>query len=106
MNGAITKIAEQKILEAIQNGELDNLPGKGKPLKLEDLSVIPSELRPGYRVLKNAGILPEEMELKKQIAAMQALLDSSQQQSAQEDLKRKIAELRLEFSLRMEKRRY
>ncbi len=105
MNEAIAKIAEQKILAAIENGELDNLPGQGKPLKVEEFSSIPFELRPGYRVLKNAGILPEEMELKKQIAAMQELLDCCQQESPRENIKKKIAELRLEYSLRMEKRR-
>jgi hypothetical protein len=33
---ALTWIAEQKILEATLAGELDNLPGAGKPLQLED----------------------------------------------------------------------
>jgi hypothetical protein len=37
-------IAERKILEAQKNGEFDNLPGKGKPLQLEDDSQIPEEL--------------------------------------------------------------
>jgi len=45
-------IAERKIQEAILNGELDNLPGKGKPLQLEDESGIPKELRLAYKILK------------------------------------------------------
>ncbi|PKM79135.1 MAG: hypothetical protein CVU88_07340 [Firmicutes bacterium HGW-Firmicutes-13] len=60
------KIAEGKIQEAIQEGVFDNLPGKGKPLNLEDMSNVPPELRIGYKILKNAGILPEEFRLKKQ----------------------------------------
>src|SRR6266540_3378743 len=39
------RIAEQRILEAQRKGEFDNLPGKGKPLELEDLSWVPEELR-------------------------------------------------------------
>ncbi len=46
------RIAEQRILEAQRKGEFDNLPGKGKPLELEDLSWVPEELRIGYHVLK------------------------------------------------------
>jgi hypothetical protein len=70
-------IAERKIQEAIRNGELDmdNLPGKGKPLQLEDDSHIPEELRLAYKILKNADCLPPELELKKEIVRMRDLLE-------------------------------
>ncbi len=45
-------IAEEKIRQAIRNGDLDNIPGKGKPLQLEDLSMVPPELRMSYKILK------------------------------------------------------
>lgn len=67
-------IAERKIQEAIRNGELDNLPGKGKPLELEDESHIPEELRLAYKILKNADCLPPELELKKEITQLKDLL--------------------------------
>jgi hypothetical protein len=67
-------IAERKIQEAIRNGELDNLPGKGKPLNLEDESHIPEELRLAYKILKNAECLPPELELKKEIVQLKDLL--------------------------------
>ena len=51
-------IAEQKIQEALRNGEFDDLPGKGEPLHLEDESGIPEELRLAYKILKNADCLP------------------------------------------------
>ena len=60
-------IAEQKIQEALRNGEFDDLPGKGEPLHLEDESGIPEELRLAYKILKNADCLPPELELKKEI---------------------------------------
>jgi hypothetical protein len=69
-------IAERKIQEAIRNGELDNLPGKGKPLQLEDESGIPEELRLAYKILKNADCLPPEVELKKEIVRLRDLLES------------------------------
>jgi hypothetical protein len=68
------RVAEQRILEAQRNGEFDNLPGKGKPLELEDLSWVPQDLRIGYKVLKNARVLPPEAELLKDIHTLEDLL--------------------------------
>jgi len=68
------RLAEQRILEAQRNGEFDNLPGKGKPLELEDLSGVPEDLRIGYHVLKNAHLLPPEAELIKDIHTLEDLL--------------------------------
>ncbi len=48
-------IAEEKIRQAIRNGDLDHIPGKGKPLQLEDLSMVPPELRMSYKILKKRG---------------------------------------------------
>ena len=67
-------IAERKIQEAILKGELDNLPGKGKPLQLDDDSGIPEELRLAFKILKNADCLPPELELKKEIIQLRDLL--------------------------------
>ncbi len=72
----LRRIAEQRILEAMERGEFDNLPGRGKPLKLDDDSWIPEDLRAAYRVLKNAGCLPPELELKKEILTLKELIDS------------------------------
>src|SRR5436190_12042329 len=68
------RIAEQRILEAQREGVFDNLPGKGKPLELEDLSWVPEDLRIGYHVLKNAHVLPPEAELLKDIHILEDLL--------------------------------
>jgi hypothetical protein len=68
------RIAEQRILEAQRAGAFDNLPGKGKPLELEDLSWVPDDLRIGYMVLKNANVLPPEAELLKDIHTIEDLL--------------------------------
>jgi len=54
-------IAERKIAEAVANGELDNLPGQGRPLALDDDALVPEELRMAHRILKNAGIAPAEV---------------------------------------------
>ena len=38
-------IAEQRIQEAMARGELEGLPGEGRPLDLEDDRLVPEELR-------------------------------------------------------------
>lgn len=70
----VDKIAEACIQEALEKGELSNLPGAGKPLKLDDDYMIPEELRAAYRLLKNAGFLPPELQLRKDIAEAEQLL--------------------------------
>ena len=55
-------IAERKIEEALARGELANLPGEGRPLELDDDSLVPEDLRLAYRILKNAGFVPSEIE--------------------------------------------
>lgn len=68
------RIAEERILDAQRAGAFDDLPGKGKPLNLEDLSWVPEDLRIGYLVLKNAHVLPPEAELLKDIHTLEDLL--------------------------------
>lgn len=68
------KLADERIREAIERGEFDDLPGKGLPLPLEDESHIPHDLRLAYKILKNADCLPPELELRKEIRTTEALL--------------------------------
>lgn len=68
------RIAEERIREAQQAGLFDNLPGKGKPLEIEDLRWVPEELRIGYHILKNAHVLPPEAQLRKDIHTLEDLL--------------------------------
>jgi len=75
---ALALVAERKIREAMERGEFDNLAGAGKPLPEEDLSGVPEELRMAYRVLKNAGCLPPEVELRKEIVNLRDLVRSTE----------------------------
>ncbi|MBW1768979.1 MAG: DUF1992 domain-containing protein [Deltaproteobacteria bacterium] len=70
------KIVEQRIREAQENGEFDNLPGQGEPLNLEDDSHIPEDLRLAYKILKNADCLPPELEGKKEIRQMKDMMEN------------------------------
>lgn len=70
----IDQIAEARIQEAIDQGKLRGLPGEGQPLHLDDDSAIPEELRVAYRLLKNAGFLPPELQLLRDIRDAEHLL--------------------------------
>ena len=84
------RIAEQRILEAQRDGAFDNLPGKGKPLGLEDLSWVPEDLRIGYHVLKNAHVLPPEVELLKDIHSLEDLLKHVEDETERRSLAKSI----------------
>ncbi|MDY6837361.1 MAG: DnaJ family domain-containing protein [Thermodesulfobacteriota bacterium] len=68
------RIAEKRIQQAVRDGVFEDLPGAGKPLKLEDESHIPEDLRVAYKVLKNANCVPPEVSLRKEIAKTEDLL--------------------------------
>ena len=72
----IEEVAEQRITEALKKGVFNNLPGAGKPLCLDDDSQVPESLRVGYRMLKNAGYLPPELQIRKEIAGLRQLMDT------------------------------
>jgi hypothetical protein len=83
-------LAEQRILEAQRAGAFDNLPGKGKPLELEDLSWVPEDLRISYHVLKNAHVLPPEVELLKDIHTLEDLLKHVEDEGERSSLAKSI----------------
>ncbi len=96
-------LAEQKIQTAIRNGELDNLALKGKPIPKEDLSDVPEELRMGYKILKNAGLAPEEVVLNKELMTLRDLLAVCSDPEEKKDLKKRLTEKQLHYDLLMER---
>ena len=67
----------------------DNLPGKGKPLQLDDDPFTPPHLRLANRILKNAGVLPDWMQLEKDI------------ESARDDCSRVLAAMEKSYPVRI-----
>jgi hypothetical protein len=96
---SLALLAEEKIREAMERGEFENLPGAGKPLRLDDDSMIPPELRVAYRILKNAGFLPPELELRKEIITLKSLLaateDEGERTKKRKELDAKLLRLNL-----------
>jgi hypothetical protein len=102
---AIGLIAESKIRSAMARGEFDDLPGRGKPLPLEDLAGVPGELRLGYKLLRNAGCLPPEVEARKEVARLGALVATAGDPGERAQAAKLRAEAELRYALLVERRR-
>lgn len=72
----LASIAERRIQEAQEQGQFEELPGAGKPLHLEDDSMVPEELRMAYKMLRNAGYIPPELAERKEISTLVELLEN------------------------------
>lgn len=93
------KIAEQRIQDAMERGEFDNLPGAGKPLVLDDNPFVPTELRMAYKVLKNAGVVPQEVETHKEIRDLEAMMEDMEEEAERLRANTRLSLLRLRLDM-------
>ncbi|MEK4176325.1 DUF1992 domain-containing protein [Aeribacillus sp. FSL W8-0870] len=98
------KIAEDRIKKAYEEGEFKELPGMGKPLPHDDLSDIPEELRMAYRLLRNAGMVDQENDLKKELLTIQDLLKCCEDEAERKKLQQKLSEKQLALERIVKKR--
>ena len=92
-------IAEKRIRAAQEEGQFDNLPGKGKPLNLDEDSYVPEDLRLMFKILRNAGCLPIEMEMRHEIYNVRQLLAAAIDEETRRELRRELNFLLLKESL-------
>ena len=101
----LNKIAEDRIRSAQDEGVFDNLPGKGKPLNLEDETGVPEDMRLAFKILKNACCLPIEMEVRKEIYNLRQLLNAAVDEETRKELRRELNLLMLKEALARKKQR-
>jgi hypothetical protein len=101
---SFNRIADNRIREAMEQGEFDNLPGAGQPLNLEDYFNTPEDLRMAYSVLKNANCRPAEVELLHEIARLEQQVAVAPDAATREPLQRALANRRTEFAILLERR--
>ncbi len=101
----LSKIAERRIREALEAGELDHFAGKGEPIPPEDdLSLVPEDLRAAYRLLKGHGFLPEEAEVRRGITQIDLLLAATSDSGERSELEERRRRLVLKISILLEGR--
>src|SRR6476646_2643146 len=92
------KLAEDRIEEARREGLFDNLPGKGKPLNLDDDIGVPEDLRLTLKILKNSNCLPIEMELHKEIYNLRQLISAAIDPETRREMHRELNFLMLRLN--------
>lgn len=102
-NSDNSKGTEGAIQSAIERGEFDNLKGKGKPLDLNEYFDTPEEIRLGYTLLKNAGYVPEEVQLLNHIEELKTKLKQEKDQNQIQELQKLLRDAQLNYDLRMER---
>ncbi len=98
------RIAEDRIEEAIKDGKFNSLAGEGKPLDLSDDEHIPPEMRLAFRIMKNAGVSPIEVSLRKEINDLKEELKKAQTQQQRAKLEKEIGWMCLRMSMMTERK--
>lgn len=94
------------LAESERSGELRSARNFGKPLDLGDgYEQTPTELRMGYKILKDAGVLPPEVELMREIEALRRGLAEAPDDDAAQQIRQHLAEKQQQLALRLEKLR-
>lgn len=88
MHNALTFIAEQRISQAIEEGTLRTDGWQGRPLPLDTDPFVPEELKMAYKILKNSGYLPPEVEMRKEVQRLEELI------AATEDVHQRLKQMK------------
>lgn len=93
----------QHLQQALAAGELSLAPSFGKPLR-EDAAFdeTPAALRMPFKILKDAGVAPPEIELFHQRAALRAQLQDLPAGAERDALLQRLSELEQVIALRLE----
>ena len=102
---AFERVAEQRLRQAIAEGWLDDLPNRGERIDFEEYLRTPEEVRLTYSVLKSANCLPEEVELRNEIARLERTLASAATDDERRRIQREMARHTLRLDLLTERAR-
>lgn len=95
-------IAEH-LAEAARSGELRSAESYGKPMpEAEGWAETPTEFRLPFKILKNAGVPPPELELFHRRAALRERLAAASGDDERQRLMRQLSELEQAIALRLE----
>lgn len=78
----LENLIENRIRQAEQNGDFQDLPSKGKPLTFDDNLFVSPEQRLYNYVLKNSGMLPNEIVVRKRIFELKRQINEIKKQYA------------------------
>lgn len=100
---SLSKFIEEKISQAIADGEFDNLKGKGEPIDLNAYFNTPAEYRMGHSVLKANNFVPEEVEILREVGLLKEKIKTSNDEAEKKVLNKTLNEKSLALSIMLER---
>ena len=93
----------RKIAEAEKSGELSSAKSYGKPLAPDaGWDQAPEEFRMGFKILKDAGFVPPEVELFHERAKLRASIDAAKNEEERHLLQSSLSVLEQRIAIRLE----
>lgn len=102
----LSRMAERQMTKGRLQGQLQGLAGEGKPLpdRTGDAFVSAGDAI-GFRIMAEAGVLPEEVLFKKQALALRATLATLTDAQARKDTMAEIARVEMRQAMAEDARR-
>jgi hypothetical protein len=93
----------QHLRHSQASGELQAAPSYGKPLAFGDgYDDTPAELRMGMKILKDAGVVPPEVEAMREAAELEERMNACTDEAERRVLQQRVSEMRQAIALRLE----
>lgn len=102
---SLSKFIEEKISQAIADGEFENLKGKGEPIDLNAYFNTPAEYRMGHSVLKANNFVPEEVEILREVGLLKEKIKDVTDEAEKKNLNKILNEKQLALSIMLERNR-
>jgi hypothetical protein len=96
---------DKMIEEWLSETDCVSLPGAGKPLSLDEYFSWPEDQRIGLSLLKNAGFVPVEVELLKEIGRLHEEIATCKQDESRALLLKRLQEEEVKLNLNIERSR-
>lgn len=94
------------LAESEKTGELQAAPSFGKPLNYGDRYFeTPEDLRMGYKMLKDAGYVPPEVELMQEIEALRHTLEAAPDSADAPAHRLRLSEMRQKLAMQLDRLR-
>ena len=97
-----SRIAENRIREAMAEDQFENLPGAGQPLNLEQYFSTPEDLRMAYSILKSANCVPAEVELLNEVSRLERAIAKTADATERQSLQRAFTDRQTQLALMLE----
>jgi|SRR6185437_8805959 len=101
MSYSVEKLIEEWLAEQ----EIEELPGTGKPLDLDEYFSWPEDQRIGLSLLKNSGCVPMEVERLREIKRLSDEIEKCTDDAVKVRLNRQLQQEQVEVNLRIEQSR-